>query len=575
MHLRAEEEPDQVAELHRRASMWHERYGSAADAIRHALAAEDFARAADLIERSLPVMRQNRQEVAVLGWLKTLPDELVRCRPVLSVGYAWSLLACGELEAVEIRLRDAERWLVPTADMHERPEALPAGMIVVDEEEFRRLPGAIAVYRAAHAQVLGDVPSVMKYARRVLELVPEDDYLVRGAATALLGLAFWTSGALEAAHRMFTEGMANVQQAGNIFDVIGGSIALADIRIAQGRLRQAMRIYEQGLQLATLQGDPVLRGTADMYVGMSEIYREYDDLQAATLHLLRSKEQGEHTGFPQYRYRWCVAMARIREAQGDPDGALELLHEAEQLYVSDFFPNVRPIAALKARVWVAQGKLGEALDWAREQSLSARDELSYLREFDHITLARVLLARFKSDRADRSMLEAMGLLERLLQAAEAGGRLGSAVEILVVQALAHHRLGDIPAALVPLERLLTLTEPEGYVRIFVDEGEPMAALLEAAVKQGIAKDYVRHLLSAFGKEEGIRKHAKPIASEPLSERERDVLRMLGTDLSGPDIARELMVSLNTLRTHTKNIYDKLQVNNRRAAVRRAKDLDLF
>jgi LuxR family maltose regulon positive regulatory protein len=412
----------------------------------------------------------------------------------------------------------------------------------------------------------------------VLDLVSEDDHLRRGAAGAILGLAFWRRGDLEEAHRMFADGMASVQLAGNISDAIGGTIALADIRIAQGRLREAMRTYERGLQLATEQGEPELRGTADVYVGMSELYLEHDDLHAATQHLLRSKEQGEHTGFPQNWYRWRVAMAGIREAQGDLDGALDLLHEAEHLYVNDFFPNVRPVAALKTRVWVAQGKLGEALDWAREQDLSARDDLYYLREFEHITLARVLLARYKSDRADRSMFETMGLLERLLQAAEEGGRKGSAIEILVVQAIAYQSQGDIPAALVPLERALTLAEPEGYVRIFVDEGRLMEALLETTVKRGIALNYVRHLLTAFGKAEG-RSPAQQVVNEPLSEslseRERDVLRLLRTDLSGPDIARELMVSLNTLRTHTKNIYDKLEVNNRRAAVRRSEELDLF
>ena len=390
----------------------------------------------------------------------------------------------GKLEAVEDRLRDAEQWLETTADMRERQEALPAKMVVVDEEEFRRLPGSIAVYRAGLALVRGDVPATVKYARRVLDLVPEDDHLRRGAAAALLGLASWRSGDLEEAHRMFADGIASVQQAGAISDAINGAIALADIRIAQGRLREAMHTYERGLQLATEQGEPELRGTADIYVGMSELHREHDDLHTATQHLLRSKEQGEHTGFPQNRYRWRVAMARIREAQGDLDGALDLLHEAEHLYVSDFFLNVRPIAALKTRVWVAQGRLGEALDWAREQGLSAQDDLCYLREFEHITLARVLLARYKSDRADRSMLEAMRLLERLPQAAEEGGRTGSVIEILIVQALAHHMQGDIPAALVPLERALTLAEPEGYVRIFVDEGQPMAVLLEAAAETG-------------------------------------------------------------------------------------------
>ena len=205
-----------------------------------------------------------------------------------------------------------------------------------------------------------------------------------------------------------------------------------------------------------------------MYVGMSEPYRERNDLHAATQHLLRSKEQGEHTGFPQNPYRWCVAMARIREAQGDLDGALDLLEEAERLYVRDFYPNVRPIAALKARIWVTQGRLGEALDWAREQGLAADDALSYVLEFEHVTLARVLLARYRSKREDRPILETTGLLERLLQAAEEGGRMRSAIEILVLQALAREALGDIPAALVPLERALALAEPEGYIRIFVD-----------------------------------------------------------------------------------------------------------
>ena len=234
--------------------------------------------------------------------------------------------------------------------------ASSAEMVVVDEEEFRRLPGSIAVYRAAIALALGDVADTMKYARRALDLVPEDDHLRRGSAAGLLGLASWTSGDLEAAHRSYAECMALVQRAGYLSDALGCAIALADIRIAQGRLHEAMRTYERGLQLATEQGAPVLRGTADMYVGMSELHRERNDLHAATQHLLRSKELGELAGLPQNRYRWRVAMARIREAQGDLDGALDLLHEAERLYMGDFFPNVRPVAACEG---TGVGRAGE------------------------------------------------------------------------------------------------------------------------------------------------------------------------------------------------------------------------
>jgi ATP/maltotriose-dependent transcriptional regulator MalT len=421
-HLLAEQ-PEQVSALHRRASAWYEQHGSAADAIRHALAAQDFARAADLVELAIPEMRRSRQEATVLGWLTALPDELIHVRPVLSVGYAGALLVSGEFEGVEARVQDAERWLDTTADRSVSSASAPsAEMVVVDEAEFRRLPGTIALYRAAQAQALGDVANTMKYARRVLDLV--------------------------------------------------------------------------------------------------------------------------------------------------------LLHEAERLYVGDFFPYVRPVPALVTRVWVAQGRLGEALGWAREQGLSVSDEPYYLREFEHITLARVLLARSTSNRADRSLHEAVGLLERLLQAAEEGERTGSVIEILVLQALAHQMQGDIPAALVPLQQALTLAEPEGYVRMFVDEGPPMALLLEAAAKHGIAPNYVRHLLTAFGSAED-RPPVKQGLIEPLSERELEVLRLLATGLNGPEIARELVVSLNTMRTHTKNIYSKLGVNDRRAAVRRAKELDLF
>jgi LuxR family maltose regulon positive regulatory protein len=271
-------------------------------------------------------------------------------------------------------------------------------------------------------------------------------------------------------------------------------------------------------------------------------------------------------------------MARLRQVRGDLDGALELLDEAERLYMSDFSPNVRPIAALKTRVWLAQGRLGEALDWARPQSLSAQDDLSYGREFEHITLARILLTQYRIDRADHFMRETIGLLQRLLQAAEAGERTGSVIEILVLLSLAHQAHGDIPAALVPLSRALTLAESEGYVRMFVDEGPSMAELLTRMKDEGgRMKEYSRTLLAAFGKQEDVHPASfipQPLM-EPLSVRELDVLRLLRTDLSGPEIARELMVSLHTLRTHTNNIYTKLGVNNRRAAVRRAEELDLF
>ncbi len=569
-----EEQPDRVLTLHRRASEWYEQNGSPADAIRHALAAEDFERAAGLVELAWPAMDRSVQSATWLSWVKALPDELVRTRPVLSIGYAWALLDGGELEASVSRLRDAERWLEPTVDMSERPEPPSSEMVVVDEEHFRSLPASIATARAYQAQALGDIPGSVMYARQALELTPEEDHVRRVQATALLGLTYWASGDLEAADRSFADLTMNMLMTGNIVAAIGTTYVLADIRVALGRLHEAVSTYEQSMQFATDQGEPTPLGTADLYRGMSEIHREWGDLETAERHLMTSKKLGEQAALTDWQYRLCVARARMKQTQGDLDGALDLLDKAERLHIRNPLPDVRPVAALKTRVWIAQGRLAEALGWVRERGLSVDDDLSYLREFEHVTLARLLIARDKRDGEERSTRETMELLERLLHAAEQGGRTGSVIEILVLQALAHHAQGDIPRALDPLERALALAEPEGYVRIFLDEGPPMAELLREAAKHGTAPNYVRELRAAFGKAEGQRS-ANQLLVERLSKRELEVLGLLRTELNGPEIARELVVSLATIRTHTQNIYSKLGVNNRRAAVRRAEELDLL
>ena len=566
-----DEQPALVPDLHRRASGWYEQNSERSEAIRHAMAGDDFERAADLVELGISATQQARQEATLRHWLEALPDELIRVRPVLSNAYAGALMATGEVEGVEPRLRDAERWLNPA---NEGPGSSDNQPVVVDEEAFRSLPGGIAIHRAGQALLLGDVSGTMAHGRRALGLVHEDDHVAQGAAAALIGLAAWASGDLEAAHGAYTDCTERMRRAGHISDVLGCAIALADIRIVQGRLGDAMRTYEHALQLAPEREGPVLRGTADMYVGMSVIHRERNDVPAARQLLLRSQELGEHSGLPQNRYRWRVTMARVREAEGDLGGAVDLLDEAERVFTTDFSPKVRPVPAMTARVRVVQGAMSEALGWVRERGLSVDDDLSYLGEFEHITLARVLLARYDSEHIERCLADAIDLLERLLQAAEAGGRTGSVIEILVLLALAYRLRGDIPAALVPLERALTTAEPEGYVRVFVDEGAPMAVLLEAAAERGIAPSYVQRLQTAGG-EAADRAIAATDLIEPLSGRELDVLRLLGTDLGGPEIARELVVSLNTVRTHTKSIYTKLGVNNRRAAVRRGEELGLL
>jgi len=561
-----DEQPARVPELHRRASAWYERNHERAEAIRHAIAGEDFERAADLVELEVPTVLRARQEQTLRGWMEALPDESVRLRPVLSNGYAASLLVRGETDGVEARLVDAQRWL---------DEPVGNGrMVVADKTAFRNLPTGIAVHRAGLARLLGDVEGTITHARTALDLVSDDDLIGRGAAAALLGLAYWTNADLEGAYRSSAEAMATLEAAGYLSDVLGCAIGLADIRIEQGRLDDAMRIHEQALALAEGAGAP-LRGAPDMHVGISTILYERNDLAGARRHLQISDDLGEEHGLPQNPYRSRVAQARIRHAEGDLDEAHELLAAAERVFFGDFFPNVRPIAARRARLRIEQGRLAEAWSWARERGLSSRDELTYLREFEHATYARLLLAQGRLAGSEGHIAEAIGLLERLRGAAEAAGRVERAIEVLVAGALAYHAAAMEADALAMLDRAIVLAEPGGFVRVFLDEGPPMARLLEVAARKRIAPEMVPRLLAAIANRPEVGPGAAQALIEPLSERELEVLRLLQGDMGGPDIARELVVSLNTVRTHTKNIYAKLGVNSRRAAVRRAADLDLL
>ena len=339
------EYPDQIAELHRRASYWFEQQHSPASAIDHALAASDYDRAASLIELAATAMRKNRQEATLLGWLASLPGEVIRQRPVLCMLYAGVLMQNGALDEVETWLSEAERWLELIGDP---ASDAPAGMQVVDRDEFDRLPGSVAVHRAGAALATGDASTTVVYARRALKLTGEDDHLYRGAAAALLGLASWTNGNLEFAYDSFAEGMASLRRAGNIVDIIGGYLALADIRRAQGRLQDAKAVYQQSLSIASEQGNPPPRGSADMYLGLSELYREWNDPEAAAQHLAQSETLGEAAGFPQHP----IACELARSQSGRPRRSGGRHHPARrcrtpvcQRYVSECAPHRRHAGA--------------------------------------------------------------------------------------------------------------------------------------------------------------------------------------------------------------------------------------
>ena len=568
------EQPGRVGQLHRLASDWYEQSGQRPEAIRHAVTGGDFARAAGLLETELPTLRRERRDPTMRSWLEALPRNVLRVRPVLCNALAGARLSTGTTDGVGDLLDDAERWLDPP-----RGQAPSAEMIVVDQAEFDRLRAGVNIHRAGLALVQGDIDGTVAFARVALDQAVEDDHLARGAAFALTGLAAWTSGNLEAARTSYSDCLVEFVKVGHVADVLGCSIAVADIQVAQGRLRDAMRTFEQALELAGREGSRGLRGTADMHVGMAAVHRQTGDLSAAREELARSRQLGDLAGLPQNAYRWRVVMAQLCLADGDVDAAFELFDEAERLYVGDFSPNVRPVAARRARAQLHHGRLDDALVWARAQGLSADDDLSYLHEFEHITLAKVIIAQHEREPESGHLDRALGLLARLRRAADDGHRPGSLIEIHVTQALADQLRGDLPRAIASLESALSLGEPEGYVRTFADEGAPMAALLLAASRSGIAPAYVARLQAAMRiapqPEPGEPTGPASTMVEPLSSRERDVLRLLNTDLTGPEIARELVLSLNTVRTHTKNVYLKLGVSNRQAALSRARELDLL
>jgi len=424
------------------------------------------------------------------------------------------------------------------------------------------------------------VAGTAEHARRALDLAGPSDHLARGGAAGFLGLAAWAQGDVSSALETFTQAVASLHAAGNLVDELSSTVVLADMWLAAGRPSTARRLYLRALQVSEAQGEPFLRATPDLHVGLSEMDYEVGDLEAAKRHLERAAALGEGAAMTESRYRWFVAMGRVADAEGDPQEAITLLDQAEQLYLPGFFPDVRPIAAMKARVWITHGNLSQATDWARERGVSTTDDAGYLSEFDHLTLVRLLIAGHRAHPEPGALDQAVRLLGRLHEAAEASGRAGSLVEIRMLQALAHDAQGHRPQAREALgQAWAQAPEPDGYVRLFLDEGAPMVELLRDAEQQGVAGDHARRLLSLDSSPEGEAPDSgqppAPWSADRLSERELQVLRLLDSELSGPQIARELFVSHNTLRTHTKHIFTKLEVTTRRAAVRRARERGLM
>jgi LuxR family maltose regulon positive regulatory protein len=560
---------DRAAGLHAAASRWLAGNGLLADAVGHAVASGDHEHTADLVELALADLRRRRQTRTLRDWVVALPDEVVRRRPLLATVAGWARLSDGDVDGVEAWLDAAEYGLDATPPPVDAPAGARSEAARDRAEELRALPAMIAVYRASVAQARGDVEGTISHARRALALVGPEDHFPRGAAAGFLGLAAWAAGDLGAAVDTFTSAVASLHAAGMVADELGATVVLADMWLARGRPVEARRICERALSEAERHPGQVLSTTGDLHVALAEALREQGDLDRAARHLEVARGLGDPASLPENRHRWCTTNAGLLRARGDLDGAATMLDQAEPLFLPGFFPDVRPIAAMRARVRIAQGRLDDARAWAHERGVTPDDPPTYLAEHDQLTLARLLVA--EGDAAT-----ALGLLDRVLEAARTAARDGSVLEAQLVRALAHHANGDAEAAATDLAAALAAGLPTGHCRLFLDEGQPIVELLGQAARTGSddVVEYAGRLLAA-ARTPAATASSGPASEEALSEREVEVLRLLSTELTGPEIARRLFVSVNTLRTHTRHIFTKLDVNTRRAAVRRATDLGLL
>jgi len=564
-------QPARVPELHLRASKWCEHNGLVSEAVDHALAAGDLERAARLVEDSARGFLFRGEMTKLMGWLNALSDELVRSRPRLCIDHAWLLITTGyQFEAAEAWLREAER----TLDTHpsETKDASTAKSVqgpVSSESEVEHMRGRIAALRAHIALLRGDRPRTVTLARQALERLPEDDLTLRAFVSLTLGRVYRDDGDASALRLI----LAQVNTISKATDTLGLSIMaldnLATMQVMQGQLHQAAKTWRQVLKLVRQRSARQLPMASAGYIGLGSLWYEWNDLDAATRYATEGIELAKQGGLVGTLLNGYILLAQLKQAQRNLDDALDILQEAAQL-VPGYSENwlVAKVAAYQAQLWVAQGNLQATARWEQERGWSAEDKPSYLREFEHLTLARVLIAQGRHE-------EAVSLLKRLFQAANTAGRVGSVIQILALQALALHVRGKSSGAMVALEQTLSLAETEGYIRTFVDEGAPMADLLCQAASRKLMPDYVLRLLAAFGPTTAPRPPASEQLIEFLTERELEILRLLAARLSSREIAEELTISMHTARTHIKNIYSKLNAHNRVQAIERARALNLL
>ena len=574
------EQPGRVPVLHRAAAAWCDEHDLADDAVRHALAAGDAAWAARLVERNVEALLGRSEGATLRRWLSALPAESVRNRPRLCLAQAYGAAQGFQLEALEALLDDAERAYAVSGDEPYEPSlGRPQG-----DSVLANVPAAIAFLRASLARLRGDAALAAGYDRQALAQLGEDDWLLRSFVRWNLAVVDWLHGRLGPAERGLAEVLAERRAAGEAF---GGFLPmrarhdLGEVQRAQGNLDAAAATYRQALDTAGESSQVALMGPA--HVGLAQVLYERDELTAALDHATRGVTLCQQLAFTAALASGLAVVARIRRAQGDAAGAREAMGEAGRIGLS---PQVitlfNPVPSQRARLLLAQGDVSAAAQWTAAAGLSSDDEPDYPREPAYLVLARVLLAQNDPG-------PALPLLQRLLDAAASQGRTGSIIEIQALRALALAAQGDHASALGALAEALTLARRYGYVRVLADEGTPMRALLTqlSAARPGqqhaarrIDPGYLAALLRACGQADAAppprrAAAAPPGLAEPLTDRELDVLRLIAAGKSNQRIAHDLVVAVDTVKTHVTHILRKLGAANRTEAAARARQLGLI
>ena len=570
------EQPGRVTALHRAAATWHEEHGLADDAVRHALAAGDADWAARLIERHFDaVLYLRSEEGTVRRWLAALPAELAGSRPRLLLAQAALAVASGRVEEAEGLLDAAERALADAAHEPFEPSVGRAASVLAN------MSAGISLDRARLAQLSGDAEGSAEFASRALAALGEDEWILGSVARGNLAMAEMLRGRLPEAERALSSTIVQLRAAGEGFMTARRCYHLGQVQRAQGRLDAALDAYQQALEIATPASGPALPAAGIGHVGMAEVAYQRDELDAALRHLTEGIPLCRQLAYAAPLAAGLATQAWILQSEGDQAGALDAMDEAGRAWPVP--PGLlNPIPSQRARLLLAQGEVAAAARWVQERGLGADDEPVYQKERGHLVLARVLLAQHHP-------APALTLLERLLTAASAQGRTGSLIELGALRALALADTGDQAEAVNALAEALTLACPQGYVRVFADEGAPMGALLGRLVAAQRADDTARivplgclaRILRAFGRKvtpaaaTAGAATAVPGLVDQLTAREAEVLRLLAAGRANQAIARELVLSLDTVKKHVGHVLDKLGAANRTQAVARARELGLI